>query len=159
MSPNNTTQFKNKPPPNFVPRLMIANTMSLVPKVLEVEEFLLRNNVDIGFITETWLKDKISDSVVKIQGYKIVRRDRSIQQHGRLCVYIKNGIKFEIPDMLQCCDNHEVVWLKLKPNRLPHGFCCIMIAVVYHPPGADHHSFMNHLSDHPISYRWFYSCW
>ena len=119
--------------------------MSLVPKVLEVDEFLLRNNVDIGFITETWLKDEISDSVVEIQGYKIVRRDRSTHQHGGVCVYIKNGIKFEIPDMPQCCDNHEVLWLKLKPNRLPRGFCCIMIAVVYHPPGADHHSFMNHL--------------
>ena len=83
--------------------------MSLVPKVLEVEEFLLRNNVDIGFITETWLKDEISDSVVEIQGYKIVRGDRLTHQHGGVCVYIKNGLKFEIPDMPQCCDNHEVL--------------------------------------------------
>ena len=119
--------------------------MSLVPKVLEVEEFLFRNDVDIAFKTETWLKDEISDSVVEIQGYKIVRRDRLTHQHGGFCVYIKNGLKFEIRDMPQCCDNHEILWLKLKPNRLPRGFCCIMIAVVYHPPGADHHSFMNHL--------------
>ena len=47
--------------------------------------------------------------------------------------------------MPQCFDDHEVLWLKLKPNRLPRGFCCIMIAVVYHPLGADHHSFINHL--------------
>ena len=74
--------------------------MSLVPKVLEVEDFLLRNNVDIGIITETWLKDEISDSAVEIQGYKIVRRHCLTHQHGGVCVYIKNGIKFEIPDML-----------------------------------------------------------
>mgnify|MGYP002804291012 CR=1 FL=1 len=47
--------------------------------------------------------------------------------------------------MPQCCNDHEVLWLKLKPNRLPRGFCCIVIAVVYHPPGPDHHSFINHL--------------
>ena len=37
----------------FVPRIMLSNTMSLVPKLIEVQEFLLRSNVDIGFITET----------------------------------------------------------------------------------------------------------
>ena len=137
MSTNDLTQSQNKPLPNFVPRLMLANTISLVPKLLEVEEFLSRNSVDIGFITETWLKDGISDSVVEIQGYKIVRRDRLAYQHGGVCVYIKNGINFEIPDMPQCC--YE------QPNRLPRGFCCIMIVVVYHQPGGDHRSFINHL--------------
>jgi hypothetical protein len=119
--------------------------MSLVPKLLEVEEFLSRNSVDNGFITETWLKDEISDSVVEIQGYKIIRKDRLVQQHGGVCVYIKNGIKFEIPDIQQSFDDHEVLWVKLEPNRSPRGFSCIMVAVVYHPPGADQHSFMNRL--------------
>ena len=69
--------------------------MSLVPKVLEVEELLLRNNVDIGFITETWLKDEISDSVVEIQGYKIVRRDRSTHQHGGFVFTSKTGLSLQ----------------------------------------------------------------
>ena len=113
--------------------------MSLVPRFLEVEEFLSRKSVDIGFITETWLKDEIGDSVVEIQGYNIV------YHHGSVCVYIKNSIMFEIPDMPPCCDDHEVLWLKIKPNQLSRGFCCIKITVVYHSPGADHNSFINHL--------------
>ena len=75
VSPN-VIQYKNKRFPNFILPLLLANTISLVPRFLEVEEFLSRKSVDIGFITETWLKDEIGDSVVEIQGYNIV------YQHG-----------------------------------------------------------------------------
>ena len=67
--------------------------MSLVPKLIEVQEFLLRNNVDIGFITETWLKDVISDTIVSIAGHKIYRRDRLVEQHGGVCIYVRDCIK------------------------------------------------------------------
>ena len=42
---------------NYVPTIMLSNTMSLVPKLVEVQEYFQRNKIDIGFITETWLKD------------------------------------------------------------------------------------------------------
>lgn len=71
---------------------MLSNTMSLVPKLAEVEEFILRNRVDIAFITETWLKDTICDSVVDIPGFSIFRKDREVLQHGGVCIYLKLGI-------------------------------------------------------------------
>ena len=43
--------------------------MSLVPKLPEVNEFIIRENVDFGVITETWLRESIPDSVVSIAGY------------------------------------------------------------------------------------------
>lgn len=129
----------------FVPLIMLSNTMSLVPKLDEVQEFLLKNNVDIGFITETWLKDRIFDSVVNIQGYTIYRKDRSIQEHGGVCIYIKDHIKHEIPNNLQCCDEHEIFWIKLHPTRRPRRFSCIIAAVVYPPPASDIQSISNHL--------------
>ena len=49
----------NQTVPHFVPRVMLSNVMSLTPKLDEVSEFLLRKKIDIGFITETWLKDRV----------------------------------------------------------------------------------------------------
>ena len=48
---------------HFVPSLMLSNPMSLVPKLSEVQELLLREKVQIGCIVESWLKHHISDSV------------------------------------------------------------------------------------------------
>jgi hypothetical protein len=44
---------------------------------------------------------------------------------------------YEVPENLNCCQGHEIFWLKLNPIRLPLGYSCLIVAVVYHPPGAD----------------------
>ena len=59
---------------SFVPKLMVANTMSLVPKITEIQEFVTRKDVSLAFITETWLRESIADSVVDIPGYIILRK-------------------------------------------------------------------------------------
>ena len=74
----------------YVPKLMLANVMSLVPKMDEVREFLQRNKICLAFITETWLKESIPESVVNIPGFTIIRRDRVVNNHGGVCVYIKD---------------------------------------------------------------------
>ena len=56
--------------------------MSLVPKIVEVQEFVLRNQIDIAIITETWLKGTICDSVVKIPRFTIFRKDGEVLEHG-----------------------------------------------------------------------------
>ena len=61
---------------------MLTNVMSLVPKLVEVHEFINRNDVDLACITETWLKNEIPDSVVDIPDYTIIRRDRQTDVHG-----------------------------------------------------------------------------
>ena len=56
--------------------------MSLVPKIVEVSEFVVLNDVDLACITDTWLKDRIVNNVVEIPGYSIIRRDREEVEHG-----------------------------------------------------------------------------
>ena len=88
---------------------MLANTMSLVPKLDEVQELLLRLNVQVGCIVESWLKQHINDSVVNTDGYNIVRKDRSSHENGGVCIYIQGHIKFQIPESLQCCNDREII--------------------------------------------------
>ena len=137
---------------HFVPSIMLSNPMSLSPKLSEVQELLLRQNVQIGCIVESWLKDHISDSVVNIEGYNIVRKDRSSLDHGGVCVYIKEDIKYEIAETLTCCIDHEFIWVKLMSSRSPCGFLCVILAVVYYPgrtspEDSDGQMLLNHLFD------------
>jgi len=37
----------------FTPKIMVSNVMSLVPKMSEVSEFILRNQVSLALITES----------------------------------------------------------------------------------------------------------
>ena len=100
----------------------------------------------MAFITETWLKESISESIVNIKGFTILRKDRITNNHGRVCVYVKDdNIKYRVLDELSCCHDHEILWLHLRPTRLPRGVSCLIAAVVYHPPRADENSIHNHL--------------
>jgi len=119
----------------YTPKITVSNVMSLAPKLVEVQEFLLRTQVDLAFIIETWLKTTIANTVVDMPGYSIIRRDRMSSDHGGVCPYIKeNGSRFKQLQELSCCDDHEVLWVQLRSNRLPRGnrFSSLIVAVVYH---------------------------
>lgn len=49
----NTTHVTNSVWTPKVPTIMLANVMSLVLKMKEVSEFILRHNTNLAFITET----------------------------------------------------------------------------------------------------------
>jgi hypothetical protein len=64
---------------------MLSNTISLVPKLVEIQMFLLRKRFDIDLITETKLNDNISDSIAHFDGYNLHPKDRLIKQYGGVC--------------------------------------------------------------------------
>ena len=100
-------------------------------------EFIVRNKINPSLITETWLKESVPDSVINIPGFTLLRRVRSSQIHGGVCAYIREThYKYERLDDLNCCDDHECLWIYLRPTRLPRGLTCIITSVIYHPPGA-----------------------
>ena len=122
--------------PHFVPSILLSNAMSLAPKIDEIAYTLNSTNTDIAFFSETWLKETVPDDPIKIKGYQLLRRDRKNRAHGGVCLYAKNSIQCKIlPDLHSV--NHEVLWVELRPNRLPRGFSNIIAAVIYHPPDAD----------------------
>ena len=71
----------------MIPSLMLFNVMSLVPKIDELAQVLKNNNVDLVFIAETWLKDKIPDNVIRISDFKVFRRDRKDRAKWGLLIH------------------------------------------------------------------------
>ena len=46
---------------------------------------------------------------------------------------------------LNCCEDHEILWLRSRPRPLAQGFSCIIATVIYHSNGADEKSLREHL--------------
>ena len=93
--------------------------------------------MDIACNTETWLTNNIPNSVVDISGYSLVRKDRSADKRGGgVCTYIKSSIDFTTIGERNDSP-FESLWVHLRPNRLPRGFSCIIIGIIYHPPQDD----------------------
>ena len=128
-----------------LPSLFLSNTRSLVNKIEDLEVVINENNADIVCITETWLTNNIPDSVVEMKEFSLVRKDRGDDRRGGgVCAYINSSIGFTTIDELNN-SSFESLWLYLRPNRLPRGFSCLIIGVIYHPPLEDDTNFTEHL--------------
>ena len=128
----------------FVPSLLLSNVMLLAPKIDEICEVVHNANFDLVCITESWLKDHIDDNSVAISGYNVIRRDRTEVEHGGICLYIKESIRFKtLDDMAD--ENFEILWIRWRPSRLPRGITCIIVGLVYHSPNAVHGPILEYL--------------
>ena len=94
---------------------------------------------------ETWLHDGISIDCINIPGYNLIYKNRTSGIHGGVCTCIRNSIKFKTLNFLHHPD-FEILWVYVRPKRLPRGVPCIVIGTVYHPPSADDNSMIDHLS-------------
>jgi hypothetical protein len=112
-SPNGKSYPTSKSSKNFVPSLMLKNVMSLAPKINELHPFVLDLNLDLACITETWLRGSITDNVIHIPGYKVIRKDRIRTSHGGVCVFIREEINCSRLNAFES-SNQEVLWLKIR---------------------------------------------
>ena len=78
----------HSPRTEFVPKIMLTNVMSLVPKLDELRILISAQSFDLGFITETWLRESVCDTHATLFDYHLVRRDRSLGIYGGVCMYI-----------------------------------------------------------------------
>ena len=119
----------------FVPAFMLSNVMSLSPKIDEVRVTICNANMDFVCITESWLKNHIDDNFVSVSGYNIIRRDREAFDHGGICMYVRDSMRYDVLSNIMN-ESFEVLWVKTRPKRLPRGISSLIVGTVYHPPGA-----------------------
>ena len=113
-------------------KCLYFNARSLVNKIKELELLVKSENADIIGVTETWLNTNILDSEMSMEGYSLLRKDRSDNRRGGgVALYIRNDINFiycehlietEFPESLFCsiiCDKERT-----------------LIGVCYRPPNS-----------------------
>ena len=110
--------------------MALLNIVSLPKHVDELRISNLFMYFDLFALNETRLDSSISDGLVNISGYDIIRKDRS-RRGGGVCVYLRSSINYKTRNDL-VPDGLEAVCLEIcKPNS--RNF---IVASVYRPPDA-----------------------
>lgn len=102
------------------------NIRSLLPSFNHFKDMIKDYNFKILGITETWLQEDISNDVISITGYNLVRRDRQFRGGG-VALYIGTNLKYKIIDVTTT--NVESLWVTIKAGKLK-----IAVGVLYRPP-------------------------
>ena len=127
-APNDNFQFLKKKGLHFIH----LNVRSLIPKLDEIKLLLLKRNITVLALSETWLNDSVSDSEIDIHGYVVVRKDRN-RHGGGVCLYVNCNIAFN-PRIDLNIHDLESVWIELiLPKTRP-----ILTGVCYRPPKQGH---------------------
>ena len=71
-------------------------------------------NFDVICITESWLDGKTSDDDIKIEIYKLFRRDRPGDHHGGIRVYVCNNVFFSKRRHDLELPNIECLWVEIS---------------------------------------------
>ena len=109
-----------------------------------------QSDSDILCITETWSPNEILDNAIVMNGFTLFRKDRE-KRGGGVAIFVKSSIRCErlvVPDLPDCMT--EILWLQIRPRRLPGAVSSVLIAVVYHPPHAsanDNYKLYDHIQD------------
>ena len=107
-------------------KLAHINARSLYPKLDEIREIVIKSNIDILCISETWLDNTILNSEISIPGYSIARNDRN-REGGGVLMYLRDGISYTIRHDIMSCSNTAVenIWVELQLlKNMPCLMCC-----------------------------------
>ena len=74
------------------------NVQSIANKIDLMQSELC--NFDVICIAESWLDGRTADDDIKIENFKLFRRNRPGDHHGGICVYIRNIFFFQKEDTI-----------------------------------------------------------
>ena len=105
------------------------NIQSLLNKVDILESEL--SSFDVVCLSETWLDHRTTESDIKMHGFKMpYRRDRQGDNHGGICVYVKENVYAKRRIDLELQDI-ECLWIEVSSNRNK-----LLIGTFYRPPNS-----------------------
>ena len=99
-------------------------------KIDEIRDISNRIKPAVLGITKSKLDSSVTNSEVNINGYSIIRHDRSRNGGGVAC-YVRNDLCFNIKNVFSNCLEHvffEILLPKVKP---------IAIGILYRPPNVN----------------------
>ena len=109
--------------------ILNANSIAKPHAIDQLSVELGSYNIDVAVITETHLKARHSPSLIKIDGYNIIRRDRLKRQRGDVAVIAR--CEYPATEIVMEGDvrEHEILWVQIL---MPRGY--VVVGALYHPP-------------------------
>ena len=113
------------------------NVRSLYEHIDEIR--LSFTNYDVITFTETWLTDKLPNSMLSVEDYSLLRQDRKgahvKERGGGIAVYLTRKLMNCAscdPNLSTCTHDLEQMWIKLDIQHMK----LIWLCVCYRPPSG-----------------------
>ncbi len=120
-------------------KLAFLNIVTLPSKIDEIRHSVHSKNIDLIAFNETRLDLSISDGLIHLDGYEVVRKDRS-RNGGGVCIYLRSSIgNYKIRSDLIPPELEAVCLEITKPPSKP-----FIVTTIYRPPNANA-DFFDHL--------------
>ena len=113
---------------NYI-KVEYTNIRSVLNKIDILENYLYLNNIDLFFLTETWLTTKVNDAIVCPSNYNIFRNDRS-SRGGGVAIIFKNSLKvIKVKNDFISTNNvnFEYLCVDVMFKKIKLRFCCIYL--------------------------------
>ncbi|XP_051167606.1 uncharacterized protein LOC127285557 [Leptopilina boulardi] len=111
------------------------NINSLRANIDLLRSHLSMHTYDVVALSETWLTDKISNDMVDINDFNLVRRDRYGKRGGGVAIYVKSHLHLRILfSSSELFDNKpEFIIVEISSRHVKP----LLFAVVYRRPGGE----------------------
>lgn len=105
------------------------------------------NAFDVLGLSETWLDASVDDSALSIDGFKLIRRDRSTRGGG-VAFYINNSLNFKVLKLLSPATSPlEQLWISLNISGKK-----VCLGTLYRPPNTNLDACLEELETYLTTY-------
>ena len=104
--------------------------VTLLSKIDEIRHSMCGKNIDLIALNETRLDQSIPDGLIHLDGYEVVRKDRS-RNGGGVCIYLRSSINYKIRSDLIPPELEGICLEITKPQSKP-----FFVSTIYRPPNA-----------------------
>ena len=111
-------------------KMAFLNIVSLPKNIDEINFSMTNKFIDLIAFNETRLDANITDNMINLDGYDIVRKDRS-RNGGGVCIYLRSSINYKVRNDLVPTELEAVCVEIIKPHSKP-----FLVTTVYRPPSA-----------------------
>ena len=119
---------------------MMTNAHLIHNKRDKLELILRDQNIDLCAISETWLSHNQTTAPL-IDGFVHFSKSCDARRGG--IIQVKHDFNPITVHHIITTEEFEVVWVYLRPTRLPREISGIFVAVLYFPPNSDTAYYMN----------------
>lgn len=111
-----------------------VNAQSLCAHLDEFRHYFSGARYHIIGVSETWLRPEITDDMVELQGYTLLRNDRRDRVGRGVAIYILDSLRGTLVD---CSENEVQGRLEfIMVDIQVVGASRLLLAIVYRPPHA-----------------------
>ena len=110
--------------------MAFLNIVSLLKKIDKINFSMTNKFINLIAFNETRLDPNITDNMLSLDGYDVVRKDRS-RNGGGVCIFLRSFINYKIGKDLVPPELEAVYLEIIKPHSKP-----ILVTTVYRPPSS-----------------------